>query len=288
MYAILIPFFLAADVVVNNTSEWTYGPEYLYDVNISFILKPEHHRPVEYYQVIATINCRPKMPDHLSCHFNNATQMDSIKNNNASHVLHMEEKFEIKFNERGVEGVIVEPNTPADTVNVIRKFATQFNVAVDRSNIGMSHFMVRENSSMGNCATTYSVTHENPGTDTEGDFRLVVLPLADAKPGTTLSIEKSRTECIDSPRHFEVSDAILEMERFVSNIQINQKKFESSSEIDAKVKYIRSEIEVWSNTELIHVKLNSIEPAKNELPMLFYGGLIDLNIKNGIPNNLIV
>ncbi|XP_011860905.1 PREDICTED: uncharacterized protein LOC105558028 [Vollenhovia emeryi] len=267
MYAILIPFFLAADVVVNNTSEWTYGPEYLYDVNISSVLKPAHHRPVQYYEEIATVNCRPKMPDHLSCHFNNATQMDSIKNNNASHVLHMEEKFEIKFNERGVEGVIVEPNTLADTVNVIRKFATQFNVAVDRSNIGMSHFMVRENSSMGNCATTYSVAHEKPGTDTEADFRLV---------------------CIDSPRHFEVSNSILEMERFVSNIQINPKKFESSSEIDTKVKYIRSEIKVWSNRELIHVKLNSIEPAKNELPILFYGELIDLNTKNGIPNNLIV
>ncbi|XP_011860887.1 PREDICTED: uncharacterized protein LOC105558016 isoform X1 [Vollenhovia emeryi] len=287
MNAILIPFFLAADIVANNTSEWTFGPEYLYDLNISYIVKPEPDGPLVSYQMINTVNCRPKMPDHLSCHYNNGTILQFVENNNTSEEWHMDEMFEIKFNERGVEGVIVEPNTDEEMVDVIRTFASLFIVAVDRSKIDMSHFMMREYSSMGNCATTYSVTHEKPETSTTGDFRLVVLPLVDAKSGTTLSIEKSRTECIDVPRRLEKLNATLEIGRFVTKIQIEPNRFETFSEIDIKLTFSESEFGVWSTRILMDLNLNSIEPAKNELPMLPYGKLSELNTKHAVPNNMI-
>ncbi|XP_011860895.1 PREDICTED: uncharacterized protein LOC105558020 [Vollenhovia emeryi] len=287
MNVILIPFFLAADVVVNNTSEWTYGPEYLYDVDMSFVLTPDRHGPVQNVRRINTLSCRPKTPDHLFCHFNNGTEMASVKNQHMSKESEMEEKFEIKFNERGVEGVIVEPNTHEEMVNVIRKIATQFNVAVDRSKIDMSHFTVREDSSMGNCSTMYSVTRGKAETERGGDFRLAILPLTDAKKrGTTLSIEKSRTECINPPQHVGFTKAKLEMVKFLSKIQIEPNKFETSSEFDGKVQYVTSENagEVSMN-ERLHINLNSIKPAQNKLPTLSHGELTDLNTNHKTPSN---
>ncbi|XP_077278277.1 uncharacterized protein LOC143906230 [Temnothorax americanus] len=282
MNVILIPFFLAANVVVNDTSEWTFGPEYLYDLNITYILNfHEHHKP-EQVQLISTVKCRPKMPDNLFCYLTNFTESD---NYNITREILARGTFEIKFNKHGVKGLIIDlPLSNTVIVNILRKIANQFNVIVDQGKIGMSQFTTRENSSMGNCATTYDITREKLETDTlekeNADFRLVILPLADAKPGTTLSIEKSRTECINSPRYIDFTMEILEMERFVSKIQIHSNKFETFTEFDGKAKrLVGYKFEVSSLKELIQINLNSIKPAQNKLPTLLHGKLIDFNFK---------
>ncbi|XP_011172131.1 uncharacterized protein LOC105204663 isoform X1 [Solenopsis invicta] len=295
MNAILIPFFLAANVMVNDTSEWTYGPEFLYDVNITYniisIIKPDPHEPIHKIQLISTVKCRPKMPDSLFCHLNNFTESELFENHNMTREAQTEQMFEIKFNEHGVEGLVIEPPSRMEVVNVLRKIATQFNVAVDRRKIGMTQFMARENSSMGNCAAAYRITREELKMDTfeqgDGNFRLVILPLTDAKPGTTLSIVKSRMGCINPPRYVDFSRGILEMRRFVSQIQINSNKFETFTEFYGNVRYTESEIGMLVFKEIIQINLKNIEPAQNELPTLSYGELIDLNTNNDIPSNFI-
>ncbi|XP_011688101.1 PREDICTED: uncharacterized protein LOC105450101 isoform X1 [Wasmannia auropunctata] len=292
MNAILIPYFLAAYVAVNDTSEWTFGPEYAYDMNITYIMKPDPHQPIHKLQLISTIKCRPKTPDNLFCHLYNLTESELFENHNMTREAQTEQMFEIKFNEHGVEGLVIEPPSRMEVVNVLRKIATQFNVVVDRRKIGMSQFMARENSTMGDCAAVYRITREEPETDTsekiDNDFRLVILPLADAKPETTLLIQKSRMGCINPPRYVDFSRGILEMRRFVSKIQINSDKFETFTEFDGKVRFsTESEIRILSFKEIIQINLNSIEPAQNQLPSLYYGELIDLNTNNDIPSNFI-
>jgi len=290
MNVVLIPFFLAANVVVNDTSKWTFGPEYLYDMNITVIAKPSSHKPIQHYELISTIKCRPKMPDSLFCYCSNSTSVALLKNRNITdQEIMTEQMFEIKFNEYSVEGLVIEPSSDMDVVTILRKIASQFNVVVNRDQIISSHFIARENSTIGDCATMYVITHEESETDTleeeEDDFRLVVLPLSDENSGTTLSIEKSRMEC----KSLDAFSGRLTMGRYVTKIQISSDKFETFTEFDGKVHPLSPEIEsgdrVFSYKEIIQISLNSIKPAQNELPTLPYGELIDLNIANEISNN---
>ncbi|KAL6265236.1 hypothetical protein P5V15_002018 [Pogonomyrmex californicus] len=289
MNVILIPFFLAARMVVNDTSEWTFGPEYSYDLNITYVIKSDPHEPINDMQLISTIKCRPKMSNSLFCHLNNSTYLQLFKNHTFTREVTTEQMFEIKFNNRGVEGLIIEPPTRMDVVNILRKIATQFNIVVDPITIRMSQYMNRENSSMGDCATTYRITHEETDMPEkeDKDFQLVVMPLIDAELGT-LSIEKSRKRCINAPRYVDFSTGILKMGRFISKIQIDPDKFETFTEFDGKISLLsESEHRRLSFKEIIQINLNGIEPARGELPTLFYGEMIDLNTNNDIPSNFI-
>lgn len=212
----------AANVVVNDTSEWMYGPEYLYNVNMTYVIKSDPTEPVGTLQLISSVKCRPKVPENsLLCCLQNSTTMVSVKKDNTTRELETEQMFEIKFNERGVESLLVETPTRMEVVNFIRKIANQLSVGADmKRKIDMSQFMARENTSMGDCATMYRITREeSPETlqqldvAEDTDFQLVVLPMADARPGTTLTIEKSRIGCINPPRYVDFSVGILKMVR---------------------------------------------------------------------------
>ncbi|CAL1685212.1 unnamed protein product [Lasius platythorax] len=298
MNVVLIPFFLAASVIVNDTSKWTFGPKYSYDLNMTYIMKTDPQEPVETMTLISELKCRPKAADNLFCHLQNSTIVNIGKNRNTTREVETEQMFEIKFNERGVEGLIIEPPSRMEVVNILRKIANQFNVGVDWRKIerisqaGEWQFMARENSSMGNCATVYKITREELKTNTVEeehiDFRLIVLPMIDDAI-SNLSIEKSRIACINPPRYVDFSSGILKMGRFVSKIQINN-RFEVSTEFDGKVRpplSIDSMNRMLSFKEIMQLNLKSIEPAQDELPSIFYGELIDLNINTDIPSNFI-
>lgn len=210
----------AANVVVNDTSEWTYGPEYLYNVNMTYVIKSDLMEPVSNMQLISTVKCRPKVSENsLLCCLQNSTTTMSMKKDNTTREINTEQMFEIKFNERGVESLLIEPPSRMEVVNFIRKIANQLSVGADmKRKIGMSQFMARENTSMGDCATMYRITREElPETlgtldaAEDADFQLVVLPMADARPGTTLTIDKSRIGCINPPRYVDFSVGTLKM-----------------------------------------------------------------------------
>lgn len=213
---------LAANVVVNDTSEWIFGPEYTYNVNMTYVMKSDPMEPTGTIQLISTVKCRPKILDSLLCRMENSTTMMLFKNDNTTRQIDTEQLFEIKFNERGVQGLLIESPSRNEVVNFIRKIANQFSLGVDmKRKISMPQFMARENTSMGNCATMYKITREEPETDTieeeDTDFQLVVLPMVDARPGTILTIEKSRMGCINPPRYVDFSTGILKMVRIFSH-----------------------------------------------------------------------
>ncbi|XP_032673326.1 uncharacterized protein LOC116845110 isoform X3 [Odontomachus brunneus] len=300
MNVILIPFFLAANVAVNDTSEWTYGPEYLYNVNMTYVIKSDPTEPVGNMQLISAMKCRPKVAENsLLCILQNSTTIMSLEKDNTrttTREIKTEQMFEIKFNERGVESLLIEPPSRMEVVNFIRKIANQLSVGTDmKRKIGMSQFMARENTSMGNCATMYKITREElPETlDTlkvweHADIKLVVLPMADARPGTTLTIEKSRMGCINSPRYVDFTIGILKMGRFFSKIYVDGVSgFETYTELDGKLRTESISSRIIAFKALLQMNLDSIVPAQDPLPSISYGELIDLNLNNDIPSNII-
>lgn len=112
----------------------------------------------------------------------------------------IEQIFEIKFNAYVVEDLIIEPPSHMEIVNLLRKIANQFSIDINKRKFERTlQFMARENSSMGNCATVYSITHGKLTTNTiekkNIGFRLIVLPMADdGKSISNLTIEKSQIE----------------------------------------------------------------------------------------------
>ncbi|XP_029165795.1 uncharacterized protein LOC114936688 [Nylanderia fulva] len=297
MNVVLIPFFLAANVVVNDTSKWTFGAKYSYDLNMTYMIKTDPHEPVETMTLISKLNCRPKSADNLFCHLQNSTIVNFGRNPNTTREVETEQMFEIKFSERGVEGLTIEPPSRMEVVNILRKIANQFSIGVDWRKIErISQFMARENSSMGNCATVYRIRRGELKTNTIGDeqvdddFRFIASTMLaddDAKPITNLLIEKSRMGCINPPRYVDFSSGILKMGRFVTKIQINN-KFEVSTEFDGKIRPpIDSMNRMLSFKEIMQLNLKSIDPAEGEIPPISYGESIDLNISTDIPSNFI-
>lgn len=185
---------------------------------MTYTMKSDPHEPDQIMQLFSTVKCRPKVPaNSLFCRLQNSTTVMSHKDGNMTREVETAQMFEINFDERGgVGGLVIEPPSHMEIVNVIRKIANQFNVGADlKRKIGMSQFMARENSSMGDCATVYTIANEEVETDAteegETDFRLVLLPMPDAEPGTILTIEKSRMGCINPPRYVDFATGILKM-----------------------------------------------------------------------------
>lgn len=226
-------------MVVNDTSKWTFGPKYSYDLNMTYIIKTDPHEPVETMTLISKLECRPKQADDLFCHLQNSTIVNFGRNANRTREVETEQMFEIKFSERGVEGLIIEPPSRMEVVNILRKIANQFSVGVDWRKIErISQFMARENSSMGNCATVYRIRRGEPKANAiedgriDDDFRFVAPTMAaddDAKPASNLLIEKSRMGCINPPRYVDFSPGILKMVRIeiIIYIKLMGKHFSS-------------------------------------------------------------
>ncbi|XP_011874756.1 PREDICTED: uncharacterized protein LOC105565842 [Vollenhovia emeryi] len=242
MNVILIPFFLAADIAVTNLSHWEYGAEYFYNLNISYIANLDHEERKQSYQLLTTLSCRPKRPDHLFCQFQNVTQLSRNFAKNGVSTLGGRAKhmFEIKFNERGVESLIVDQTITRIVMDVVRKIANQFIMLVYPSNIGKWEFTVSENTTMGDCTTKYNITREKPETDKlergNTKFQLVNLLMADIEPGTALFIDKSRKNCTKSPRDPTDNDIILETEKFASRYKIYPNKFRSFTRFKGTVR----------------------------------------------------
>lgn len=300
MYFILIPFFLAVNVLVfeADMKDWKFGPEYTYKLTMNYAIKTDTHDLVTDMRLTSTVKCRPKDLDILFCHLQNSTTMVShLSDRNMTREIETEKTFAIKFNERGVESLLMETPFPIQVVTIVRKIANQLSVGVDLNErkISMSQFVARENTSMGDCATRYRIERkESQSNDEEKDTEWIansgywtqVLSMTDARPSDTVFIEKSRMGCVNTPRYLDYATGILKMGRFFSKIQIGD-RFKTFSEIDGKLRPANDASKIFLSEERIHLNLESIEPAFDELPSVFQGELIDLNINNDVPNNFV-
>ncbi|XP_011348182.1 uncharacterized protein LOC105285598 [Ooceraea biroi] len=292
MNVVVVPFFLAANLAVNDMSNWQFGPEYSYNMSIIYDIR----QTVSTAETIigasfnSTVHCRPKEPEMLVCHLSNISGMANIMGYKTTEDIDSEKVFGIKFNERGVESLLIEP---CDTriLNIIRQVANQFSMNVNlmrKNNVQpIPQFMDKENTSMGNCLTTYAITHaeHQPSTNQKKDinFELKVLPISTMRPGINLSISKNRKACVNGPERVDIfAEGIFRAERFSSTIWIDN-TYKTFTEINGNLIPVKnpSSNKFFLFTETIELNLDTIEPARDKLPSLNSESfdVIDLNTK---------
>lgn len=213
--------YTAANLTVNDVSDWKFGPEYSYNVNLTYEMRVDDTlEAIISLNLSSTIQCRPKDPEILLCRLNNMSGEADIMGRKMTEDINSDRTFGIKFNERGVEAVLDQPGD-IRILDIIRKIANQFSINVDlirRSNVRPAvQFMDKEKTSMGDCVTTYVIEREehqpNAIRKNDGHFQLKVLPMPAVKPGEIhLSIGKNMRECIDKPESiFLLKDGVFEM-----------------------------------------------------------------------------
>ncbi|XP_003702326.2 uncharacterized protein LOC100876308 [Megachile rotundata] len=167
MLASLIPFFLVARMGIDE-SAWKHGPEYVFNVEMNITSTPMNFDGVQRSNyTVMDLYCRPKAVDRLNCHLGNPKRLSvDVTNDNKLEIpeeelkqLCSEEPFEIKFNEYGIDYLLVNDQIPVKNLNDIKLIAERLNIGVDLNGIPDGSFDILENSTVGQCSVTVGVNH---------------------------------------------------------------------------------------------------------------------------------
>jgi len=196
--------YLAANLVVDNTSNWKFGPEFVYNVSINYDTKKDltDNSTSITMNLNSTVQCRPKDPETLFCYLNNISIDANLMGDRKTEDVELQSPFEIKFNEHGVEAVLVEPEDTRIT-NIIRQIASQFSINVNLMHNRSKLQLKRENTPMGRCITTYAIKQKKyqPSAIRKKNYQFKILPtsMTDMK-SVNVSISKTIKQCIDKPK----------------------------------------------------------------------------------------
>ncbi|XP_017759769.1 PREDICTED: uncharacterized protein LOC108550537 isoform X1 [Eufriesea mexicana] len=203
MLASLIPFFLVAQVTVDE-SVWKHGPEYVFDVEMNITSSPLNHDGVQRSNyTVMNLFCRPTGSDGLNCHMGNVRRQSvDITNDNKIDIpeeelkqLYPEEPFEIKFNEFGVDYLIVNNQLKVDHLNDIKLIAERFNIGADLNGVPDGTFEILENTTIGQCNVTVGINHypskRMMNKIKSNRYELESLPQLNKVPSETIVIQKT-------------------------------------------------------------------------------------------------
>lgn len=203
------PFGLVsvAHVAVDETV-WKFGPEFVFDVEMNFTSIPmDHHlRTVKKSNyTVMNLYCRPKRdePLALSCRMANC-RGQSIDLTNENQLEMSEdiykrfcdaEPFEIKYNELGIDHLIVNERTRVYTLNDIKLIAERLSIGMDLNGIPDGTYDVPQNTTIGRCNVHVSL-HHYPTKRTVNNVEkyrheLKALPPLNKVPGEVLLIQKT-------------------------------------------------------------------------------------------------
>ncbi|XP_050452074.1 uncharacterized protein LOC126851789 [Cataglyphis hispanica] len=170
MLVTILPFCLAANVAIDDQqSKWAmYGPECTYDVLVNMSLANIVHENDNFCSMIATeLKCRPKGHDTLNCHFQNSRiKRPDPKDNRCSNARDFvptrykfvsEEPFEIRFNSRGIENLVVYRTIPRWRLDMIKVIVSQLNIGFEMQE-RRNRFTIMENSTVGHCQVDVKIT----------------------------------------------------------------------------------------------------------------------------------
>lgn len=203
----------AAHVPVDQPSEssnWQqYGPESTYDVLVNMSLSNIVHQKDNFCSMIgAELKCRLKGSDTLGCHFANGRIVrpdpEDARCSNAKNFVPIsdrfvdEQPFEVRFNSRGIENLVVSRNIARWRLDMIRAIIGQLNVGFELEK-GRQRFVTMENSSIGYCEVEIRMSRTGySGEDTADNRRRFEIVFEPAKADTVplnraaLRIEKVR------------------------------------------------------------------------------------------------
>ncbi|XP_060817119.1 vitellogenin-like [Bombus pascuorum] len=296
MLVIILPFFLAAHVAVYDNayenSDWQrYGPECTYDVLVNMSLANIVHEKDNFCSMIASeLKCRPKGSDTLSCRFTNGKIIRPDPNNdrcsNSKNFVPVtdrfinEEPFEIRFNSKGIENLVVPRNISRRRLDMIRVIVGQLNVGFELEN-GQDRFVTMEDSSMGYCEVEVKVSragYERGVMGQEG-YDIVFEP---ERPDTlplsvgSLTIDKVRQpkQCPNRKIYFfgnhedfsiENKNTFMDMTTSISQMHISREEMYSFTESKGVMRTLNRPRTMRMHQK-IGLSLKSINPAQSPLP----------------------
>nr|XP_012221350.1 PREDICTED: uncharacterized protein LOC105671629 [Linepithema humile] len=279
MNVTVIPFFLAANIVVNDWLKLLgfciFGPEYTFNLQVStetFM----HSNQVQYKDIFSTVMCRPKMSDSLLCYLQYFKTFDEQKEFDESDtLLSTSAIFEMKFNESGVERILTNSSEPFKK-ELMQKIAKQFSTGIDvqRNFNGSSINYLMDKTPTLKCRTTYNITYLEPKIEMakrNTNFQFVILPMFILKPDSIFMIRNLAANC-ENISVWTLWDTPSSVVKYSGAIQIND-KFESWTEfIDSKIKFNEQcNLQTIYVKETIRLTLESVKPAQRDLVYISNG-----------------
>ncbi|KAG7206761.1 hypothetical protein KM043_000680 [Ampulex compressa] len=288
MNAVLIPFFLAARLAVE--APWEHGPEYTFRVHVSSTAIPEEGTYGSVRLNLASkLICQPKRSDTLSCHFRDS-KADSFMAKSldpgvpavpSGQVCRQEayeinqDQFEIKFNEHGLESLIVNENIQPRELDMIRVIVEQLDIGVILGDIEEETFALMENFTQGECVTTFQVDRKIREQGLYPKRAYALEPVFGMEDGQLVQIRKVRNlhACTHKVPYFfgsaeslrQVSDVLSTVNSSDSHIIITSADLISATSNVITTNKITEAI-VTTLYENISLSLESIQPAEDEPP----------------------
>lgn len=194
-----------------------HDAECTYDVLVMMSLANIAQENDNFCSTIASeLKCRAKGEDSLSCHFQNSRirhpGREDSKCTNAMDFVPTrtrfvdEGPFEIRFNPRGIENLVVHRTIPRWQLDMIKVIVSQLNVGFEVSE-HRNRFTIMENSTVGYCEVDVKVTRG--GSDEEHDDHDDNYDEDDRKEGKAFEIEfmtaagDEMTRSIDDKLHVQ-------------------------------------------------------------------------------------
>ncbi|XP_012531414.1 vitellogenin [Monomorium pharaonis] len=299
MLVTILPFLLVANITIDNQqSTWLMnGPECTYDVLVNMSLANIVQENDNFCTMIATeLRCRPKGEDSLSCHFKNSRikRPDPTDNrcSNAKDFVPTkykfvgEDPFEIRFNSRGIENLVVHRTIPRWRLDMIKSIVSQLNVGFEIQQERRERFTIMENSTVGHCEVDVKIINNGDSEENDDDsveesknFEIGLMSLDEERPLT--SLKRFQVEKVRQPKkcprrtiyffgdHEDYSHGdkqlYMDMNTSTSHITISKDKFISYT-ISEGVMKTANKSRIMRPYQKISLKLKGIDFVRSALP----------------------
>ncbi|XP_060817121.1 uncharacterized protein LOC132907756 [Bombus pascuorum] len=302
MHVVLIPFFLAANVTTFDSRAWIYGPEYVFDVNITHALSDGLLGDALFQtSVITTLKCRPKSMDQLLCHFEGIT----VEDMSGGHIELGEigTPFVIEFSPRGIQNIGFSSAINKRKLNILRKIFKELSTEIDLSkyaNVVLPHLSYAGDKDypLNDCSSLF-VIYELYDSDNlhrsnreqsydqskKQNYNLEVLSLPNRNTEKTVIFEKW-TDKRNSRCHPTLQKTMtnFEIDEYISRMSINNNTFESETRISQRVSNNIAKRN-FTLQDITSVKLLGIKPATDPLPFLNFDKFERLHPTEAMDNN---
>ncbi|XP_017759740.1 PREDICTED: vitellogenin-like [Eufriesea mexicana] len=298
MLVIILPFLLAAHVhnaydVVHRSGLGRYVPECTYDVLVNMSLANIVHERDNFCSMVATeLKCRPQGSDILSCRFAESRVVrpspDDSRCTNARNFVPVlnrfvnEDPFEIRFNSRGIENLVVSRDIPRWRLDMIRAIVGQLNVGFELEN-AHDRFVTMENSNIGYCEVEVKVSRAGYGWEGErprhDQFDIVFNP---ERPGIApLDSASLRIDKVRQPKNcpnrkiyffgnqedfsFGNKNTYMDMTTSISHMYVSNKELYSFTETTGVMRTLNKPRTMRLHQQ-ISLSLRSIDHARDPFP----------------------
>lgn len=217
---------------------WQHGPEYTFQVQVNCTAIPEEgvYGSVR-LNLMSKLICQPKVSHTLSCHFQdskaNSFVVDSLDplepvvpagpvNRQPAYEIN-EDQFEIKFNKRGLDGLVVNENIQPRELDMIRMIVGQLSIGANFDGIGNDvAFETMENFTQGECFTTFKIDKKLVvGRSLYAKPSYALRPVFGLKDGKMVQIRKIRNLLVCAhkvPYFFGSAESFREESDIISDI----------------------------------------------------------------------